>query len=95
MSKLIVGLSTSVDGIASGVSEQDAMAVHEAVLGWVFKLRGWQEPQGMSGGEDSAESTMYEEQYNRIGAQIVGRHMYDYSHPYWGENRLLTYPWVT
>jgi hypothetical protein len=56
MSKVIIGLSTSVDGMASGTTEDDFMAVHEAVLGWVFNLRSWQAAQGMEGGHDTAES---------------------------------------
>lgn len=86
MSKVIVGLSTSVDGIASGTTDEDFMAVHEAVLGWVFNLAGWQAAQGMSGGVDTPESRLWSREFESIGAQIVGRRMYDFSHPYWGDN---------
>lgn len=86
MGKVIVGLSTSVDGIASGTTEDDLMVVHEAVLGWVFGLRGWQAAQGMEGGQDTGESRLWVEEFERIGAQVVGRRMFDYSEPYWGEN---------
>jgi dihydrofolate reductase len=86
MSKVIVGLSTSIDGIASGTGEHDFMTVHEAVLGWVFNLRSWQAAQGMEGGEDTAESNMWGEEFERIGAQLVGRRMFDFSDPYWGDN---------
>jgi len=86
MSKVIVGLSTSLDGIASGTTEEDFMSVHEAVLGWVFNLRSWQTEQGMDGGEDTPESRLWATEFDRIGAQIVGRRMYDFSHPYWGDN---------
>jgi len=86
MSKVIVALSTSVDGIASGSSEQDFMAVHEAVLGWVFNLRSWQAAQGMDGGEDTAESRLWAQEFERIGAQLIGRRMFDFSEPYWGDN---------
>lgn len=86
MSKVIVGLSTSVDGVAGAGEGQDAMQVHEAVLGWVFNLQSWQAEQGMGGGEDTAESKLWSRQFDRIGAQVVGRRMFDYSEPYWGEN---------
>jgi hypothetical protein len=56
-SKVIIGLSTSVDGMASGTTEDDFMAVHEAVLGWVFNLRSWQVAQGIEGGHDTAGSS--------------------------------------
>jgi dihydrofolate reductase len=86
MSRVIVGLSTSVDGIASGSSEEDFWKVHEAVLGWVFNLRGWREAQGMEGGEDNEDSRLWSEDFQRIGAQIVGRRMFDFSVDAWGEN---------
>jgi dihydrofolate reductase len=86
MGKVIIGLSTSVDGIASGTNEQDFQAVHEAVLSWVFNLRSWQAAQGMGGGQDGPESELWGREFARIGAQIVGRRMYDFSHPYWGDN---------
>lgn len=86
MSKVIVGLSTSVDGIASGTSEEDFWPVHEAVLGWLFNLRSWREAQGMEGGEDTEDSRIWDEEFQRIGAQIVGRRMFDFSVDAWGEN---------
>lgn len=86
MSKVIVGLSTSVDGVSSGTTDDDVMQVHEAVLGWLFNLRSWQAQQGMGGGQDTPESRFWAREFERIGAQIVGRRMFDYSHPYWGDN---------
>jgi dihydrofolate reductase len=86
MSKVIVGLSTSVDGIASGTSEEDFWPVHEAVLGWLFNLRSWREAQGMEGGEDTEDSRLWSEDFQRVGAQIVGRRMFDFSVDAWGEN---------
>jgi dihydrofolate reductase len=86
MSKVIVGLSTSIDGIASGTGEHDFMAVHEAVLGWLFNLRSWRAAQGLEGGEDTAESKLWGEEFGRIGAQLTGRRMFDFSEPYWGDN---------
>lgn len=86
MSKVIVGLSTSADGIASGTSEADFWQVHEAVLGWVFGLRSWREAQGMDGGEDNGDSRLWAEDNQRIGAQIVGRRMFDFAVDAWGEN---------
>lgn len=86
MSKVIVGLSTSVDGIASGTGEADFWTVHEAVLGWVFGLRGWREAQGMEGGEDDEDSRLWTEDNQRIGAQVVGRRMFDFAVDAWGDD---------
>jgi dihydrofolate reductase len=86
MGNVIIGLSTSVDGIASGTTEQDFQAVHEAVLGWVFNLRSWQAAQGMDGGQDSPESQLWASEFAQIGAQIVGRRIFDFGYPYWGDD---------
>lgn len=85
-SKVIVGLSTSVDGIANSTGADDFRTVHEAVLGWVFNLRTWRAAQGMDGGEDTEESRMWGDLFDQIGAQLVGRGMFDFGDPYWGDN---------
>jgi dihydrofolate reductase len=87
MTKVILGMSVSQDGIAGGQApDADGMALHEAILGWVFPLRSWREQQGMEGGEDSVDSRVWAEGFERVGPQIVGRTMFDYGFPYWGEN---------
>ena len=86
MSKVVVGMSVSVDGIAGGTDESDYMQVHEAVLGWVLNLRSWQAEQGMDGGEDNRDSQVWAAEFARYGAQIVGRTMFDFGYPHWGEN---------
>jgi dihydrofolate reductase len=86
MSKVVLGMSTSLDGIAGGSSEAEFWSVHEAVLGWVFDLRSWRQAQGMDGGEDTVDSRVWAENFERIGAQIVGRTMFDYGYEPWGEN---------
>lgn len=85
MSKVIVGLSTSVDGVASGVSEEDFWPVHNAVLGWLFDLASWRERQGMDGGVDNEDSRLWAADSARIGAQVVGRRMFDFSVEAWGD----------
>jgi hypothetical protein len=64
------------------------LAVHEAILGWQFPLRSWQERQGMTGGADTEESRMWENDFSRWGAQVVGRRMFEFGNPHWGRNRL-------
>jgi dihydrofolate reductase len=86
MGNIVVGLSMSLDGIASGTGEEDFWAVHEAVLSWVFELRSWRAAQGMDGGADNTDSKIWAEDFARTGAQIVGRRMFDFSYPHWGDN---------
>ncbi len=94
MTKVIVGMSVSLDGIAGprvahtdfSALDADSMAIHEAILGWVFPLRSWRQEQGQEGGEDSVDSRVWAEEFARIGPQVVGRRMFDFGYPHWGEN---------
>jgi dihydrofolate reductase len=87
MTKVVVGMSVSLDGIAGGQSaDADGMAIFAAILGWQFPLRSWREQQGQEGGEDSVDSRVWADNFARFGPQIVGRTMFDYGYPNWGEN---------
>jgi dihydrofolate reductase len=86
MSKVILGMSMSLDGVAGGNDEEQFWPVHQAILGWVFELRSWQEAQGMDGGQDNVDSKIWAEDFARIGAQVVGRTMFDFGYEPWGEN---------
>jgi dihydrofolate reductase len=87
MTKIVLGMSVSLDGIAGPrTADADGMAVFEAVLGWVFPLASWREQQGIEGGEDSVDSRVWADNFARFGPQVVGRTMFDYGYPNWGEN---------
>jgi len=87
MSKVVVAMSMSLDGIAGPEpSDTDGMAVFTSILGWQFPLRSWRQEQGMEGGEDSVDSRVWAENFARFGPQVVGRTMFDFGYPNWGEN---------
>lgn len=87
MTKVVVGMSMSLDGVAGPrYPDADGMVVFESVLGWAFGLRSWQEQQGMDGGEDSVDSRVWAAEFARFGAQVVGRTMFDFGYQSWGEN---------
>jgi dihydrofolate reductase len=87
MTKVVLGMSMSVDGIAGPhAPDEDGMAVFRAVLGWVFPLRSWREQQGQPGGEDSVDSRVWAENFERFGPQLIGRTMFSYGYDSWGEN---------
>ncbi len=75
MTKVILNMSTSLDGIAAPESaDSDGMALWEAIAGWVFGLRSWREQQGLDGGADSVDSRVWADNFARVGPQIVGPH---------------------
>jgi dihydrofolate reductase len=87
MTKVVLGMSMSLDGIAGPESaDADGMAIFTAILGWQFPLRSWREQQGQPGGEDSVDSQVWASNFARFGPQVIGRTMFDYGYPNWGEN---------
>jgi len=87
MTKVVLGMSMSLDGIAGPESaDADGMAIFAAILGWQFPLRSWREQQGQPGGEDSVDSQVWARNFARFGPQVIGRTMFDYGYPNWGEN---------
>jgi dihydrofolate reductase len=87
MSKVVLGMSVSLDGIAGPeTADAEGMAVFEAILGWVFPLRSWREQQGMAGGADSVDSRVWADNFARFGPQVIGRTMFNYGYSNWGEN---------
>jgi dihydrofolate reductase len=87
MTKVVLGMSVSLDGIAGPESaDADGMAIFTAILGWQFPLRSWREQQGQPGGEDSVDSQVWASNFARFGPQIVGRTMFNYGEASWGEN---------
>jgi dihydrofolate reductase len=87
MTKIVLGMSVSIDGIAGPeVADADGMALFAEILGWVFPLRSWREQQGQEGGEDSVDSRVWADNFERFGPQVIGRRMFHYGYPNWGEN---------
>lgn len=87
MSKVVIAMSVSLDGIAGPeAADADGMALFTEILGWQFPLRSWLAQQGQDGGEDSVDSRVWQDLFDRFGPQVVGRRMFDYGYQAWGEN---------
>lgn len=87
MTKVVIAMSMSLDGIAGPeAAGADGMELFAAILGWQFPLRSWRAQQGQDGGEDSVDSKVWQDLFDRFGPQVVGRQMFDFGYPHWGEN---------
>jgi dihydrofolate reductase len=87
MTKVVLGMSVSLDGVAGPEApDADGMALFTAILGWQFPLRSWRAQQGQDGGEDSVDSRVWQANFDRFGPQVIGRRMFDFGYPAWGEN---------
>ena len=79
MPKLILDISTSLDGYVAGPNqtlEEPLGAGGERLHEWVFNTKAWREPHGMEGGEENQDSEVIAEHVGSIGATIMGRRMF-------------------
>jgi dihydrofolate reductase len=79
MGKVIAQISISLDGFAAGPNQslenpigEGGMRLHE----WLFATAGWRQSQGQVGGERSADSEVFDEVVQGVGAYIMGRKMF-------------------
>ena len=79
MPKVIVDISTSLDGFVAGPNPtlDEPLGQHgEDLHEWAFAAASWRESHGQSGGEDNADSKVIEESVARTGAFVMGRRMF-------------------
>ncbi|HET9879394.1 MAG TPA: dihydrofolate reductase family protein [Candidatus Limnocylindria bacterium] len=76
MSKVRAHISASLDGYVAGPNqsmEEPLGQGGERLHDWVVRLRAWREHAGMDGGEEDASSSVVEEEFANVGAEIMGR----------------------
>ncbi|HEY2601175.1 MAG TPA: dihydrofolate reductase family protein [Thermoleophilaceae bacterium] len=79
MAKLILDISTSLDGFVAGPDPDlenplglGGMQLHE----WVFGAKAWREAHGLEGGEEGIDSELTSELIGQATATVMGRKMY-------------------
>jgi dihydrofolate reductase len=89
MAKLILDISTSLDGFIAGPNpglEHPLGEGGEQLHEWAFPTKSFREAHGESGGEDSADSKVIEELRGRVGATVMGRKMFSGGQGPWEED---------
>jgi dihydrofolate reductase len=91
LAKLTFEISMSLDGFVAGPNQSrddplgaGGLQLHE----WIFGLAAWRERQGLEGGERNMDSQLIEESIARVGATIMGKHMFGGGDGPWGDE-----PW--
>ena len=79
MGQLILDISVSLDGFVAGPNQsleeplgQGGELLHE----WAFAAAAWRQQHGLEGGEANVDSELAGETLARVGASIMGRHMF-------------------
>jgi dihydrofolate reductase len=105
MTRLICGISMSLDGFVAG---PDPSLEHPLGLGgeqlheWVVATQAWRERHGRSGGEGNVDSEVVEELVQSTGATVMGRRMFSggeggweddpRAHGWWGDEPPFHHP---
>lgn len=89
MTKVFTDITMSLDGFIAGPNDGPELplgAGGERLHQWVYELSSWRERQGVEGGVASRDSEMVDETFNRTGATILGRNMFNNGEEPWGES---------
>ena len=87
MGGVVADITVSLDGFVAGRNDSPELPLGEGgeqLHEWVFGLKSWREPHGLEGGETGADADLVEEAFERTGAIIVGRRMFDNARG-WGD----------
>src|SRR3954470_3645772 len=79
MQKLTFEISMSLDGFVAGPNaslEEPLGGGGEQLHEWIFGLKSWREPHGLSGGESGPDADLIAESIASTGATIMGRRMF-------------------
>ncbi|MBE2315890.1 dihydrofolate reductase [Solirubrobacter sp. CPCC 204708] len=92
MSKVIAQLSISLDGFYAGPRDDEPnwfksteAAGFFRVTRWVTEAMAWRDRQHLAGGEQDVHSEIVAESFERPGAYVMGRRMFDGGERPWGE----------
>ncbi|MCA1707677.1 MAG: dihydrofolate reductase family protein [Actinobacteria bacterium] len=88
MGKVVVDITTSLDGFIAGPNDGPEVPLGEGgerLHQWVYDLASWREPHGLAGGKTNRDSEVLDEAFKSAGAIVVGRRMFDNAQG-WGEN---------
>jgi dihydrofolate reductase len=80
MGAVHASLGMSLDGFVAGPNAGPDNALGdggELVHRWVYELEGWRERQSLRGGKANRDDEVSRETYDRTGAFVMGRRMFD------------------
>jgi dihydrofolate reductase len=89
MAKLILDISTSLDGFIGGPNpgpEHPLGEGGEQLHEWAFPTKAFREAHGESGGAENADSEVAAELRSRVGATVMGRKMFSGGQGPWEED---------
>jgi dihydrofolate reductase len=89
MGNATADITMSLDGFIAGPNDRPGNGLGdggEVLHEWVYGLKSWREPHGLEGGETGTDSEVLEEAFQRTGATLMGRRMFDLGEEPWGDD---------
>lgn len=86
MSTVFADLGVSMDGFVAGPNSGPGNALGdggERIHRWAYGLESWRERQNRSGGRESRDGELVREIFERAGAYVMGRRMFDEGEVEW------------
>jgi dihydrofolate reductase len=88
MGQVHVDITMSLDGFIAGRNDGPELPLGERgeqLHEWVYDLASWREIHGLEGGRTGRDAEVLAEAFERTGAVVLGRRMFDNAHG-WGDN---------
>ncbi|MFY9487126.1 MAG: dihydrofolate reductase family protein [Solirubrobacterales bacterium] len=95
MGKVIADISISLDGYVAGPNDnsENPLGVEgRRIQEWLFDLAFFEEMHGRDGGNTGADDDVLRETFERAGAVVMGRRMYDLGEPFWRDHPPFAVP---
>ena len=86
--KVFAGMSMSLDGYVAGPNDGPENGLGDGgdqLHEWIYNLKSWREPHNLEGGETNQDDAVMKEAFERGGAFIMGRRMFDIAEDAWGD----------
>lgn len=88
MGKVFVDMGVSLDGFVAGDNRGPTNpmgGVSQRLHQWMFQLKAFCDRLGIPGGRDGPGNDIIDATFNRIGANVMGRNMFDEGEACWPE----------
>lgn len=92
---VFASLGMSLDGFIAGPNAGPDNALGDGggrIHAWMYRVESWRERQTLSGGEAGRDAELVEENYDRAGAYVMGRRMFDEGEVGWPDPPPLRAP---
>jgi dihydrofolate reductase len=86
VAQVVVYMGMSLDGYVAGPNAGPENPLGDGgirIHRWIYDLEAWRERQSLRGGQTNSDDEVVKESYERVGAYVMGRRMFDEGEVNW------------